>query len=281
MAHGLSGTRDASLEPYAKRFADAGFYVVLFDYRYLGASDGEPRQLDSIPRQLEDWKLPLPLPDPAGRRCRRIGLWGCSLSGGHVIVAAARDKRIPPYRRNVRCSTDTRSRARSASGGLGKIVRLAAHPSTIACARRSGCRRTTFRSSHPPANRRHADGRRVRRPESHRAAGLAQPGRRAYFLAVAVLPADPLRARSAMPGDAHRVRERSVASTGAATKAAALIGDSARLMTFPIGHFEIYRENGSSGEQRTTNLLPLGPSATKRDFLANIAGPNDLFVRTL
>jgi predicted alpha/beta hydrolase len=55
MAHGLSGTRDASLEPYARRFADAGFYVVLFDYRYLGASEasvfrnGDPSDHDTAP----------------------------------------------------------------------------------------------------------------------------------------------------------------------------------------------------------------------------------------
>ena len=55
MAHGLGGTRDASLPPYAERFSAAGFYVLLFDYRHLGDSDGEPRQLISMKRQLADW----------------------------------------------------------------------------------------------------------------------------------------------------------------------------------------------------------------------------------
>ena len=128
MAHGLSGTRDASLEPYAKRFADAGFYVVLFDYRYLGASDGEPRQLVSIPRQLEDWKSAVAfartLPDVDAER---IGLWGCSLSGGHVIVAAARDKRIAAV--SAQCPMlDGHASARKVRKqvGFGKIARLAA-----------------------------------------------------------------------------------------------------------------------------------------------------------
>ncbi|MFA5899365.1 MAG: alpha/beta fold hydrolase [Hyphomicrobium sp.] len=95
MAHGLGGTRAASLEPYAERFAAAGFFVLLFDYRYLGASDGEPRQLVSIRRQLADWRAAvsfarkLPGVDP-----QRIGLWGTSLSGGHVVVLASRDKEI-------------------------------------------------------------------------------------------------------------------------------------------------------------------------------------------
>jgi cephalosporin-C deacetylase-like acetyl esterase len=43
MAHGFGATRDASLAPYAERFAAAGMNVLLFDYRHFGASDGEPR----------------------------------------------------------------------------------------------------------------------------------------------------------------------------------------------------------------------------------------------
>ena len=38
MAHGFSATRDDGLAPYAEAFRDAGFAVVLFDYRYFGAS---------------------------------------------------------------------------------------------------------------------------------------------------------------------------------------------------------------------------------------------------
>lgn len=95
MAHGLGGTRDAGLEPYASRFAEAGYAVVLFDYRHFGASDGEPRQLLSIRRQLQDWAGAIAFArertevDP-----NRIALWGSSFSGGHVIVAAARDGNI-------------------------------------------------------------------------------------------------------------------------------------------------------------------------------------------
>ena len=55
MAHGFGATRDASLAPYAERFAAAGLAVLLFDYRHFGASDGEPRQLVSVRRQLDDY----------------------------------------------------------------------------------------------------------------------------------------------------------------------------------------------------------------------------------
>ena len=95
MAHGLGGTRDAGLEPYARKFAYSGYVVLLFDYRHFGSSDGEPRQLFSIRRQLQDWASAigharrLDFVDP-----KQIALWGTSFSGGHVIVVAAKDGEI-------------------------------------------------------------------------------------------------------------------------------------------------------------------------------------------
>jgi acetyl esterase/lipase len=95
MASGLGGTKDMGLDEYERRFQDAGFAVLVFDYRYFGQSEGEPRQLIWIPYQLEDWAAAIEYArslnavDPA-----RIALWGTSLSGGHVIVIAARDRRI-------------------------------------------------------------------------------------------------------------------------------------------------------------------------------------------
>ena len=95
MAHGLGGTRDCGLEPFAESLAQAGFGVMLFDYRHFGASDGQPRQLLSIGKQLQDWEAAvafartLPGVDP-----ERIGLWGTSFSGGHVITTAANDPSI-------------------------------------------------------------------------------------------------------------------------------------------------------------------------------------------
>jgi fermentation-respiration switch protein FrsA (DUF1100 family) len=95
MAHGIGGTRDSGLEPFASAFAGAGADVLLFDYRYLGASDGSPRGLVSPRRQIEDYKAAvacargLPGVDPD-----RIVAWGVSLSGGHVFEVAAADARI-------------------------------------------------------------------------------------------------------------------------------------------------------------------------------------------
>lgn len=95
MAHGFSATRDDGLPGYAESFVQAGCAVVLFDYRYFGASTGEPRQLLDIGAQQDDyravvaWARQSPGIDPD-----RIVLWGSSFSGGHVLAVAADDPRI-------------------------------------------------------------------------------------------------------------------------------------------------------------------------------------------
>jgi uncharacterized protein len=95
MAHGYSGTRDDGLPGYAEAFRDAGFVVVLFDYRHFGASTGEPRQLLNIARQLDDYRAVIGWArDLDGVDPERIVLWGTSFSGGHVLALAAADARI-------------------------------------------------------------------------------------------------------------------------------------------------------------------------------------------
>ena len=95
MASGFSGTRDDGLPGYAEAFRDAGFVVVLFDYRHFGASTGEPRQLINIARQLDDYRAVIGWArDLDGVDPERIVLWGSSFSGGHVLTLAADDARI-------------------------------------------------------------------------------------------------------------------------------------------------------------------------------------------
>jgi len=95
LAHGWTGVRVQRLDAYAERFAAAGLAALVFDYRHFGDSEGEPRQLLDIRRQLADWRAAVEYArglegiDP---RC--IALWGSSFSGGHVIETAAADPRI-------------------------------------------------------------------------------------------------------------------------------------------------------------------------------------------
>ncbi|SNV53217.1 hydrolase [Mycolicibacter terrae] len=91
MAHGLGAVRTMRLDAYAERFAAAGYACLVFDYRNFGASDGAPRQLLDVGMQLADWAAAVDFAhNLAGIDPARIGLWGTSFGGGHVIATAAR-----------------------------------------------------------------------------------------------------------------------------------------------------------------------------------------------
>jgi pimeloyl-ACP methyl ester carboxylesterase len=95
LAHGFAGTVDSGLLPFAERFAAAGLDALAFDYRHFGASGGEPRQVVSVPRQLEDYAAAIAYARAlAGVDEKRIVLWGSSFSGGHVVSAAVADGRV-------------------------------------------------------------------------------------------------------------------------------------------------------------------------------------------
>src|SRR5581483_653607 len=76
-------------------FATAGLNALVFDHRNFGASDGTPRQEIDPVAQVRDyrhaitWVSGLEEVDPL-----RIGVWGSSYSGGHVLVVAAVDRRV-------------------------------------------------------------------------------------------------------------------------------------------------------------------------------------------
>jgi dienelactone hydrolase len=116
MSHGWGGTA-ANLRADAVVFARAGYLVVTFDYRGWGASDSRviltkpqpPRSADRrFTAEVEEIREVV---DPIDQttdlanavswawgepQCDRekIGLWGSSYSGGHVVYVAARDPRV-------------------------------------------------------------------------------------------------------------------------------------------------------------------------------------------
>ena len=96
MAHGFSAVKEMfRLSSYAERIEAAGFMVLVFDFRFLGASDGNPRGQIIFHDQQEDYRNAitwLSLQPEVDED--RIGVWGTSLSGGHVLHLAAFDRRI-------------------------------------------------------------------------------------------------------------------------------------------------------------------------------------------
>jgi dienelactone hydrolase len=116
MCHGWGGTA-AGLRPDAVVFARAGYLVVTFDYRGWGASESRVILANPAPAERKGTRFTAEVVevrevvDPleqttdllnaihwvqAEPQCAtdRIGLWGSSYSGGHVVYAAARDPRV-------------------------------------------------------------------------------------------------------------------------------------------------------------------------------------------
>ena len=92
---GFCGTKDFLLEKYALRFVEAGFAAISFDYRHFGDSQGEPRQIYSVSKQLEDNKAAVAFARTRSEiDAEKIFLWGTSSSGNYGIMLAAEDKRI-------------------------------------------------------------------------------------------------------------------------------------------------------------------------------------------
>jgi dienelactone hydrolase len=116
MSHGWGGTAQ-QLRADAVEFARAGYLIVTFDYRGWGASEGrvlltkpaargkpgepftaEVKEIREVVDPLEQTTDLLNVLHwlQGEKQCdtKRIGLWGSSYSGGHVIYAAARDSRV-------------------------------------------------------------------------------------------------------------------------------------------------------------------------------------------
>jgi len=95
LANGFSGTMDYRLPQFAERFVLEGFCVLIFDYRFFGESEGEPRQLIVTNKQREDIRNVIRfLKQQENLNPEKIVLWGASLGGGHVIDVAASDPSI-------------------------------------------------------------------------------------------------------------------------------------------------------------------------------------------
>lgn len=95
MAHGLSAVKEMYLDSFAEVFAQAGLAVLVFDNRNFGASDGEPRQEIDPWAQARDYRHAITFARTRPEVDReRIGIWGSSYSGGHVLVVGAIDRRV-------------------------------------------------------------------------------------------------------------------------------------------------------------------------------------------
>ncbi len=118
MSHGWGGVA-AALRPDAIAFAQAGYLVVTFDYRGWGGSDSRLILAGEKPKRrngklVAEVKEVREVVDPIDqttdimnaihwvvgeKQCdpERVGIWGSSYSGGHVVYVAAREPRVKAF----------------------------------------------------------------------------------------------------------------------------------------------------------------------------------------
>ncbi len=95
LAHGFSAVKEMYLDAFAEVFSAAGLNTLVFDNRNFGASDGEPRQEIDPWVQVADYRHAITYASTLDEvDSARIGIWGSSYSGGHVLVVGAIDRRV-------------------------------------------------------------------------------------------------------------------------------------------------------------------------------------------
>lgn len=251
LAHGFGATREMRLDAFAERFAAAGFAALVFDYRHFGASEGEPRQLLDIGRQLADWSAAVAwVREQPGIDPDRIVLWGSSFSGGHVIATAANDARVaaviaqvpfvdglatlrllPPLTAVRLTLAGLRDEYRRRRGGRPFTVAIVGPPGAVA-AMSTPDAEPGYRALIPPGvpfNDRVAAGIALR-------LALYRPGRKAARVRCPLLVSVGTDDAITPPRPARR---------------AAAAAPRGELVEYPIGHFEAYQ--GTAFERGVTD----------------------------
>jgi pimeloyl-ACP methyl ester carboxylesterase len=86
----MAVTKEPATDLFAQAFHEAGYSIVAFDYRRLGESDGNPRQVIRVKEHLADWHAALEFAASLDEvDAKRIAAWGFSFTGGLVLQVAA------------------------------------------------------------------------------------------------------------------------------------------------------------------------------------------------
>lgn len=94
MGGGWCYVKEIVLPHYAEAIVKSGVAVLMFDYRGLGESEGERQHIDPW-GQVEDYKNAISFVAKQPEvDSRRIGIWGISYAGGHVVIVGATDPRV-------------------------------------------------------------------------------------------------------------------------------------------------------------------------------------------
>lgn len=94
LCHGYSGIRPLILPDYAKVFVEAGYPCLTFDYRGYGGSEGTKYRIMAM-EQIEDIRNAITFFETLPEiNVDRIGIWGTSNGGAHIVTTAGLDQRV-------------------------------------------------------------------------------------------------------------------------------------------------------------------------------------------
>ena len=111
MAHGFAGVKEMGLAGFAEKISAAGFVTLVFDYRYWGGSEGEPRNQIFALDMVEDYRNGITwLSNRPEVDAQRIGVWGTSYSGGLCLYVGTHDKRVKAVVAQVPSTLNAESR---------------------------------------------------------------------------------------------------------------------------------------------------------------------------
>ena len=95
ITHGFSAIKRMGLADYANIFVAGGLSCFVYDHRGYGDSDGMPRHESDPWLQVHDMRDAITfIQGLTNVDHERIGLWGTSYAGGHVLVVSALDRRV-------------------------------------------------------------------------------------------------------------------------------------------------------------------------------------------
>jgi len=268
MGHGLGGVKEMGLDPYARRFAAAGYWVLVFDYRGFGESGGTPRQVVRRRQQLSDWNAALryasrlPGIDPAA-----VVAWGSSYGGGLVIDVVRRN---PTLAAGVAQCPFTDGLASALAGNPVTMLRLGLHGAVDVVAHLRGRPPHLVPVCAAPWRLGFLTSRDSLQYERLKPPGRSGPELMAARFAFAVMFQRPGRSLGKSPVPLLLcVCDHDLEAPARATLRHAK-GTGVEVKRYPLGHFQIYVDDGF--EQSVTDQLAflkarLDVAAPERDAI--------------